>query len=99
MSQAQIKNTDFEPIEYEQSDAEKIAGESTSFWKDAWRRFKQNKLAITGIFVIIILGIMSFIGGPISGHNYYDNVLIESNQPPSLEHWFGTDNLGRDLFA
>ncbi|MEI3611260.1 ABC transporter permease [Pseudogracilibacillus sp. SO30301A] len=99
MSQVQLKDTDFEPIEYTQSEAEKIAGESTSFWKDAWRRFKQNKLAIAGVLVIVLIGIMSFIGGPISGHNYYDNDLISSNQSPSAEHWFGTDNLGRDLFA
>ena len=99
MSQPKLNQSDFERMEYMESAAEKIAGESTSYWKDAGRRFKQNKLAIAGVFVILFLAIMSFIGGPISGHNYYDNDLMAANQSPSAEHWFGTDNLGRDIFA
>ncbi|MBO1002128.1 ABC transporter permease [Pseudogracilibacillus auburnensis] len=99
MSQLPLKETDFEPIEMKQFDAERIVGESTSYWKDAWRRFKQNKLAVAGTFIILLLGIMAFIGAPISGHNYYDNDLINANQSPSAEYWFGTDNLGRDIFA
>src|SRR5699024_11587614 len=81
------------------SDAEKIAGESTSFWKDASRHFKQNKLAILGIIVIVFLAVMSITGTMISGQNYSDNSLLDANQSPSREHWFGTDNLGSDLFA
>src|SRR5699024_10162359 len=99
MSHSQIKDTDFEPIHYDDSDADKIAGESTSFWKDAWRRFKQNKLAILGIIVIVFLAVMSITVTMISGQNYSHNSLLDANQAPSLEDWFGTDNLGRDLFA
>lgn len=41
MSQTSLNQSDFEPIEIKSSEAEKIAGESTSYWKDAWRRFRK----------------------------------------------------------
>lgn len=99
MSQAELKQSDFEPLVIEASEAEKIAGESTSFWKDAWRRFSHNKLAIASLVLIAILGFMSIFGTVLSGQNYFDNDLMSANKPMSGEHWFGTDMLGRDLFA
>lgn len=95
----QLKKEDFQPIRYNVQEAEKIAGKSTSYWNDAWRRFRKNKVAMLGVIIIILLGIMAFIGGPISGENFRDNDLLNANQSPSAEHWFGTDELGRDIFA
>ena len=99
MSQNSIKESDFTPIQYTQSETEKIVGESTSYWKDAWRRFRKNKLAISGVIIIILLAIMAIFGPLMTEHNDYENDLINANKPPSAEHWFGTDNLGRDMFA
>lgn len=95
----EVTQEDFTPITYEQDQAEKIVGESTSYWKDAWRRFRQNKLAIAGVIIIILLGLMALIGPHLTEYNYRDNDLMNANQSPSAEHWFGTDNLGRDMFA
>lgn len=79
--------------------AEKIDKPSLSFWKEAWIHFKKNKLAMFGAFLLIILIIMAIIGPHIVEYDYATNDLMNSNQPPSSEHWFGTDDLGRDVFA
>src|SRR5699024_5864860 len=99
MSQSQLNQTDFEPIEYEAAEAEKISGQSTSYWKDAWRRFRKNKLALASIIVIIFLCLMAAFVTVLSGQHYFDNDLISANKPVSGGRWFGTDNLLRDIFA
>src|SRR5699024_11474716 len=84
MSQTSLNQSDFEPIEIKSSEAEKIAGESTSYWKDAWRRFRKNKLAMASIVVIIFLAIMAALGTVLSGQNYYDNDLIKDRKSTRL---------------
>ena len=71
----------------------------TSYWKDAWRRLKQNKVAIISLFVIILIILAAIIGPFFCKYSYSDQSLLSANQPPSADHWFGTDNLGRDLFV
>ena len=99
MTQVKVKNSDFEPLIVDQAEAEKIVRKSTSYWKDAWRRFKKNKLATFGVIVIVLLTVMAFSGEFISGESYDKTNLMNVNKSPSADHWFGTDNLGRDVFA
>ena len=99
MVQVQLKNSDFEALEVDHAEAEKIVGESTSYWKDAWRRFRKNKLALFGVIAIILLAILALFGEIISGQHYDKTNLMNANAFPSADHWFGTDNLGRDVFA
>jgi oligopeptide transport system permease protein len=99
MTRLQLEKSDFEPLGIDQEASEKIVGESTSYWKDAWRRFRENKLAVFGVIMIILLAVMALIGEPISGKSYDDTNIMNVNKTPSAEHWFGTDNLGRDIFA
>ena len=80
------------------ADAERIARPQTTYLKDAWRRLKKNKLAIGAMIVLILIVLLVIFGPAISG---YDATKIskDMNQDPSAAHWFGTDKLGRDLFA
>lgn len=70
-----------------------------SFWVGAWRRFRRNKLAITGlVFVIIVLLIA--LGATVLTPYPYDKIdPVNALQQPSLQHPLGTDTLGRDMLS
>lgn len=89
----------FRPVTDNFKDAEKIERPSISYRADVWRRLKLNKLAMAGLFIIIVLVIMAIIGPMISGYAYYKQDFTARNLRPSAEHWFGTDSSGRDIFT
>ena len=70
-----------------------------TLWGDVWRRFRRHKLAILGLIVFVILLFGSAFGPMIYDVDPEAIDIIASSQPPSLEHPFGTDDLGRDLLA
>ncbi len=70
----------------------------TSYQADAWRRLRENKLAMVGLYTALFIIFIALVGPWISPFSYSDQNLMEANQAPSAQHWFGTDNLGRDLF-
>lgn len=80
------------------ADSEVIARPQTTYWKDAWRRLKQNHLAIIAMVILLIIVFLTIFGPAISGYSF-DKMSADMNQFPSAKHWFGTDQLGRDLFA
>jgi dipeptide transport system permease protein len=89
----------FKPKEKDRTEAEAVVRPSLSYWKDAWRRLVKNKLAMAGLFFLSVLTFMAIFGPIISPYSVRETVLVNQNLPPSSEHWFGTDELGRDVFA
>ncbi len=65
---------------------------------DVWRRFRRNKLAMLGLAVIVLLVLAALFAPWIARYDPYQ-LSSELRKPPSSEHWFGTDTVGRDLFA
>lgn len=95
----QIPNQWFRTIDPNRLEAEKVARPSLSYWKDAWQRLRKNKLAMSGMVFLFILALLAILGPIISPHSVTSISLPNQNQPPSWTHWFGTDELGRDVFT
>ena len=72
---------------------------STTFWKDAWRRLKKNRVAMASIVVLLLIVIMAIVAPMVSPYDYATQDIFAVNKGPSAEHWFGTDTLGRDIFT
>ncbi len=79
--------------------SEKINRPSMSYWQDAWRRFKQNKVAIGSFILLIIISVMTVVGPYLTPFDFAAINENARNAAPNSVHWFGTDSVGRDMFA
>lgn len=66
-------------------------------WRIAVRRFSKNRLALAGLFILVFMVLVCWIGPYISPYSLNDYKVADKNNPPSSEHWLGTDKLGRDI--
>lgn len=70
-----------------------------SYWQDVWSRFKAHRLGMAGFFFLIALCILTITAPSFSGYAYDETHLALKNHAPSSQFWFGSDELGRDLFT
>ena len=71
-----------------------------AIWRESWRMFRSNIPAFVSMFVVIILFGMAIIGPLIWPFDLATRQVMEDRlQPPSAQYWFGTDNVGRDMFV
>ena len=90
---------DFEVVGTAGLDAEKISKPSITFWSDVWRRFRSNKLSMLGLIILILVVLMVIFGPVISGKDYQYIDYSIANTRPNGTYWFGTDEMGRDIFT
>ncbi|HEY2986663.1 MAG TPA: ABC transporter permease [Candidatus Binatia bacterium] len=75
------------------------AGSALSRSVDACRVIARNRLALLGLFIVSV-GILTAIFAPyLATHDPYEINIAQRLQAPSLEHWLGTDFLGRDTYS
>lgn len=124
---AQLQQTDqFERILTSDRVQHDVVYEGISFWKEVFLRFKENRGAVIGSILIVLISFMAFAGPYMNEHTYKSKVDNHINLPPrvpvieklgifdgerngknvyetkgldDIYYWFGTDNLGRDLWT
>jgi len=72
-----------------------------SYWKNVFRRFRRNRMAVVSFFILSIIVLMCLFVPILSPYTIEGTRLDASirDQPPSAAHWLGTDKIGRDLFT
>ena len=94
-----FEKNDFEIIGTDPAKGEGFARKPVTYWGDAFRRFKQNKVAVVAFIVLVLLVLGTIVIPMLSPYDFSQQDLLNRKQWPSAAHWFGTDSLGRDLFT
>lgn len=89
----------FEHVGVRLDEAERIKRKPQTYLQDAARRFRENRAAALGLVLLIVLVSLTLAGPMIAPYAYDKTDLLSANQGPSAAHWFGTDELGRDMWA
>ena len=92
----------FEFASFDELESEHIAAPRYSYWKSVWRTFFKNKFTVAVAILLIFIIAFAMIQPTISG--YSPTIAPHINDAdwkflkPSAEHWFGTDNIGNEVF-
>ena len=99
MENLPLNKQDFIPLGAPAGDGEILAGKPMTYWQDAWRRFCKNKVALCAAALLLLIVLFTLLGPVLCPYDFSAQNVKIRNQRPSAAHWFGTDSLGRDLFA
>lgn len=95
----QLTDDMFEALPDSEKNSEFIAMSNKTFLQDTWRKFRKNKLALSGLIFLILMILGVVLIPMLSPYTYEMQNLTNRNKLPSLANPFGTDKLGRDILV
>ena len=94
-----LTDQDFVRLPQDRNLADAIVRPSVSYWRDVLRRITSDKVALVSFSFIVLITLVAIFAPMLSPYSHETTDLLHTNLPPSAEHWFGTDSVGRDLWA
>ncbi|WP_339386843.1 oligopeptide ABC transporter permease OppC [Vibrio caribbeanicus] len=88
-----------ENLEAVEKFAENLEVEGRSLWQDARIRFVRNKAAMVSLCILFVMTLAVVFLPMIAQHTFDDTDWYAMHVGPNIDHWFGTDSLGRDLYV
>ncbi|MFD1037531.1 ABC transporter permease [Virgibacillus byunsanensis] len=93
-SKQQLENPNLANQQFEEEEIKAI-----SPWRDTLKQLRKNRFALSGLIIIILFILLGIFAPLISSYSYDEQNLVNRLEPPSEQHWLGTDDLGRDIFT
>src|SRR5699024_10590610 len=72
---------------------------SISPWREAWKEFKKNKIAVVGLLIVLFFILLAIFATFITIEGINEQVMTDRIRPPSKEYLLGTDDYGCDIFS
>ena len=82
--------------------AQEAFGVAPSWWRrlsHTLGKLYSRPVTAVGTTITILFVLVALLGPLIAPYGENEIIASEARQPPSVDHWFGTDNLGRDVFS
>ena len=89
----------FRPVDPNKLQTDEIQRPSLGVWKETFLSVIKNKLAVIGLLLLATIIFLGIFGPMMVPYSASEQNLTNTNQPPSSAHWFGTDDLGRDMWS
>ena len=70
-----------------------------SFFRYTFSKILKNPLGVVGLVIVILTIFLAIFADVIAPYSPYQQNITESLNPPSVQHWLGQDDLGRDILS